>query len=204
MEVTRTFHTADRARWRAWLRAHHRTAKEIWLVYYRKESGRPRISYNDAVEEALCFGWIDSTMKKVDERRMAQRFTPRRAGSPYSQANRERLRALIAARRVSKPVLDSLPKGLLATRVIVAADVREALEATPPAWGNFRRFSAAYRRIRLAFVEGARSRPAEFQKRLGHLVRRSARNEQFGFGGVEKHYQDGSRVSLKDCCAPRS
>ncbi len=69
---------SKRSEWRAWLRRNYKTAGQVWLVFYKKHTGRPRVAYNDAVEEALAFGWIDSTAKKVDEDRYAQRFTPRR------------------------------------------------------------------------------------------------------------------------------
>ena len=71
MEVTETYYTKNRREWRAWLREHHDSKTEIWLVYYSKASGKPRIPYNDAVEEALCYGWIDSTLKKIDRDRFA-------------------------------------------------------------------------------------------------------------------------------------
>src|SRR2546422_9455122 len=92
---------ATRRAWRAWLHAHHRTAKEIWLVYYRKASGRPRIAYNDAVEEALCFGWIDSNQKGIDDERFAQRFTPRRRVGGLSEMNKHRVRRLVAEGRMT-------------------------------------------------------------------------------------------------------
>jgi uncharacterized protein YdeI (YjbR/CyaY-like superfamily) len=72
MEISKTLHVTNHRDWRKWLRGHHKTEKEIWLVYYRKETGKPRISYNDAVEEALCFGWIDSIVKKLDDQRTVQ------------------------------------------------------------------------------------------------------------------------------------
>src|SRR3989442_11748515 len=78
MEIGTTLYVKDRRQWRAWLARHHKTAPEIWLIYYKKHSGRPRIPYSDAVEEALCYGWIDSITKPVDEDRWAQRFSPRR------------------------------------------------------------------------------------------------------------------------------
>src|SRR6266852_4869269 len=81
MEIGTTLYVKDRRQWRAWLAKHHRTAPEIWLIYYKKHSGRPRIPYSDAVEEALCYGWIDSITKPVDEDRWAQRFSPRRPSS---------------------------------------------------------------------------------------------------------------------------
>jgi len=77
-------------------------------VYYKKHTGEPRIPYNDAVEEALCFGWIDSTVKSVDEDRYAQRFSLRNPKSPYSQANKERLRWLVKQGKVVDGVLATL------------------------------------------------------------------------------------------------
>src|SRR6266571_892670 len=101
MKLGKTFYAKNRREWRAWLAKHHRLAPEIWLIYYKKESGRPRIPYNDAVEEALCYGWIDSILKPIDARRYAQRFSPRRPTSRLSEMNRERVRRLIAAGRMT-------------------------------------------------------------------------------------------------------
>jgi uncharacterized protein YdeI (YjbR/CyaY-like superfamily) len=85
MALSPTFSTPNRATWRARLQANYQTETEIWLVYPRKHSGEPRIPYNHAVEEALCFGWIDSITRTIDEDRYAQRFTPRRVRSTYSR-----------------------------------------------------------------------------------------------------------------------
>jgi uncharacterized protein YdeI (YjbR/CyaY-like superfamily) len=177
----------DRREWRAWLRAHHKTGREIWLVYFKKRSGRGRISYNDAVEEALCFGWIDSTVKRVDEERMAQRFSPRNPKTPYSQANRERLRELVRQRKVLKEVLATLPD-LAEERFEVPADILEAIRTDREAWKNFRKLSPSYVRIRIGFIEGARNRPQEFQKRLRYFIKMTGKNKLFGFGGIEKYY----------------
>lgn len=81
-----------REAWRAWLAEHFETAAEVWFVHPNKNSDKQAISYNDAVEEALCFGWIDSTVKSYNETERIQRFTPRKPKSPYSQPNKERLR----------------------------------------------------------------------------------------------------------------
>lgn len=178
---------AGRAEWRRWLSKNHKSAQEIWLVYYRKGSGRERIAYNDAVEEALCFGWIDSNVRSVDEQRFAQRFSPRKPGSAYSPANLERLRKLIAEGRVHKSVLEGM-QALPATRLVVARDILQALKEDKSAWANYRKFSPAYKRIRIGFIEGARNRPAEFQKRLRYFVKMTAQNKQFGFGGIAKYY----------------
>ena len=79
-----TFYTDSRSDWRVWLAENHRTATEVWFIFPMKESGEKSLSYNDAVEEALCFGWIDSTIKHIDPLHRAQHFTPRKPGSMYS------------------------------------------------------------------------------------------------------------------------
>jgi hypothetical protein len=125
------------------------------------------------VDEALCFGWIDSTQKKLDVDRTAQRFTPRRPGSPTSEMNKARARRLVRTKRMTAAGLNAIgsPK---TSRLVIAADMRAAFERDPIAWKRFQRFPASYRRIRVAFVEGARVRPDEFKRRLGSLVRKSA------------------------------
>ena len=87
MEITKTYYAKDRNSWRTGLEKNHKSKKEIWLVYYKKNSNKSRVEYSDAVKEALCFGWIDSTAKSIDEEKYAQRFTPRRKGSKWSSLN---------------------------------------------------------------------------------------------------------------------
>lgn len=181
---------ADRAEWRRWLRKNFRTAKDVWLVAYKKGSGQARIPYNDAVEEALCFGWIDSNVRSLDEQRYAQRFSPRRPNSSYSPANLERLRRLVAEGKVEKSVLASLPPlgQTKEPRLVVADDILAAIKANKDAWANYRKLSPSYKRIRIGFIEGARHRPAEFKKRLDYFVKMTAKNKLFGYGGIEKYY----------------
>jgi uncharacterized protein YdeI (YjbR/CyaY-like superfamily) len=181
METTKTLYVPDRKSWRAWLRINCRREKEIWLVYYRKETGRPRVPYNDAVEEALCFGWIDSTAKKIDEERFAQRFSPRRPGSEYSQTNKERLRVLIARGMVRKEVLASLGD-IDPENYVFPVDVMKALRANKRAHENFEKYSSPYQRIRIAYIDSARQRPEEFTKRLANFLKLTEQGKQFGFG----------------------
>lgn len=187
MKPGKTIYTADRKVWRRWLEKHHAAEKEIWLVYPKKASGKPRLAYNDAVEEALCFGWIDSTVRGIDDNSYAQRFSPRKPCSKYSEANKERLRKLVKKGKVIPEVAANL-KDVLEERFVIPPDILKELQAVPPAWKNFRRFSLAYRRIRIAFIEGARNRPQEFAKRLRYFIRMTANNRQFGFGGIKKYY----------------
>jgi uncharacterized protein YdeI (YjbR/CyaY-like superfamily) len=182
-----TLYIADRKKWRAWLRQHYRTEKEIWLVYYKKGSGKPRIEYNDAVEEALCFGWIDSTVRSIDEQRFAQRFSPRKPNRKYSPANKERLRSLLRTKKVIKEVRDTVGD-LLEEKFVVPEDILKEIKSNKEAWKHFQKFSDSYKRIRIGFIDGARKRPAEFKKRLAYFIRMTEQNKQFGFGGIEKHY----------------
>ena len=187
MEITKTLHVTDRKDWRKWLREHYKQEKEIWLVYYKKETGKPRIEYNDAVEEALCFGWIDSTFKSLDKDRNAQRFSPRKPKSEYSPANRERLRKLAKQRKIIKEVRQSLGN-ILNEKFEIPADILKALKANKEAWKNFQAFSDSYKRIRIGFIEGARNRPQEFQKRLRYFIKMTEKNTLYGFGGIDKHF----------------
>lgn len=187
MEISQTLYVTKREDWRTWLKKHYKTEKEIWLIYPKKATGRPRIEYNDAVEEALCFGWIDSIVKKHDEKSTVQRFSPRKPKAKYSQANIERLRSLVAKKKVIKEVADTL-KDVLSKKFVIPPDILKAIKANPEAWKNFQKFSAPYKRIRIAFIDGARKRPAEFKKRLRNFIKMAEKNQLFGFGGIEKHY----------------
>ena len=184
LDKNKMLHVTNRKEWRAWLKKHYKSEKEVWLVYYRKHTGQPRIPYNEAVEGALCFGWIDSTVKSIDEDRFAQRFSPRNPKSRYSQANRERLRALAKQGKVMNEVMATL--GDLAEEEFeIPTDI---LEASKDAWKNFQGFSQSYIRIRIAFIDAARNRPQEFEKRLRYFIQMAEKNKQFGFGGIEKYY----------------
>lgn len=156
-------------------------------MYYKQHTGKPRIPYNDAVEEALCFGWIDSIVKSIDEDRYAQRFSVRNPKTPYSQANKERLRNLIKQGKVVEEVLATLGN-LEEEPFEIPQDILEAVQANEKAWKNFQAFSESYIRVRIAFIDGARKRPAEFEKRLRYFIRMTEKNKQFGFGGIEKYY----------------
>lgn len=184
----KTLYVSDPKKWRTWLRKHYKTEDEIWLVYYKKGSGKPRIEYNDAVEEALCFGWIDSIVRTIDEQRFAQRFSPRKPKSKYSPANKERLRSLLKRKKVIKEVRESLGD-IFEEKFVIPKDIQAAIKANTTAWKHFQNFSDSYKRIRIGFIDGARHRPAEFKKRLAHFIKMTEKNKQFGFGGIEKHYK---------------
>ena len=187
MEITQTLYVTDPKEWRAWLEKNYKIENEIWLIYYKKHTGKPRIVYNDAVEEALCFGWIDSTVRRLDDDRTAQRFSPRKPKSEFSQPNIERLRHLVSQGKVIDEVLDSLGD-VLEKEFVFPPDIIEAIKSDKQAWENYQNFSETYKRIRVAFIEAARNRPDEFQKRLNYFIKMTRKNRQIGFGGIEKYY----------------
>jgi uncharacterized protein YdeI (YjbR/CyaY-like superfamily) len=187
MEITQTLYVTNRRDWRNWLKKHHKSGEEIWLVYPKKATGEPRIEYNDAVEEALCFGWIDSIQKTLDEDHTVQRFSPRKPKAKYSQANIERLRHMVAEGMVIQEVAETLDD-VLDEEFIIPGDILKAIKANKKAWRNFQAFSDSYVRIRVAYIDGARKRPEEFKKRLRHFIEMTEQNKMFGFGGIEKYY----------------
>lgn len=130
-----------------------------------KESGDASLLYNDVVEEALCFGWIDSTIKHIDPTHRAQRFTPRKKGSSYSRPNIERLIWLDERGMISPKIRDDvLP--IIYVPYIFPNDILDAIKSDAAAWKNYEELSDSYKRIRIAYIDAARNRPAEFEKRL--------------------------------------
>jgi len=180
VEIGETLDVPARAAWRAWLKRNHARKKEIWVVLHAKASGKPSLAYNDAVDEALCFGWIDSIVKKVGVHSRAQRFTPRRRGAPVSEMNKARARRLVREGRMTPAGRTALGSALRREPLIVAPDVRRALRAEPGALECFERLPVAYKRIRLGFIEGARSRPEVFATRLRYFVRMTAQGKRYG------------------------
>ena len=102
MEIRKTLYITTREEWRAWLTKHYQSETEVWLIYYKKHSGQPRIPYDQAVEEALCFGWVDSIVKRIDDEKFEQKFTPRRDCTKWSTLNKRRLRKLIREGRMTE------------------------------------------------------------------------------------------------------
>jgi len=191
MEITETLYAANREQWRTWLAENYATANEIWLIYYKKKSGRHRIPYSDAVEEALCYGWIDSTTKALDTDRYVQRFTPRRKNSQLSEMNKERVRQLIKAGKMTPAGLESIKNHLKRKAELtdhnsyfeeykIPKDIFKELKANKKTWEHFNNFSEQYKRIRIGWIDGARERPEEFNKRLRYFLKMTGKNKTFG------------------------
>ncbi len=188
MEITEIFSPSDRMEWRTWLSENFESRDEIWLMVPLKASGEQGVSYNDSVEEALCFGWIDSTAKALDETHQVRRFTKRRKGSPYSQLNIERLKRLDTLGRIHPKVRPSVEE-IINRPFVFPEDILDALRNDETVWKNFESFSEPYKRIRIAYINDARKRPKEFEKRLASFIRKTKENKLIsGYGGTGLYY----------------
>ena len=188
MEITKAIYFDSRNDWRQWLSTHFESEPEVWLIYPKKASGEKCMLYNDAVEEALCFGWIDSTIKKYDATHSAQRFSPRNPKSSFSQPNRERLRWL-DQQHLLHPKVRQTVTNILSEAFVYPPDILAALQADEETWHHFNRFSESYKRIRIAFIDHSRKRPDAFESRLNNLLKMTKRNKMIvGHGGIDKYY----------------
>jgi uncharacterized protein YdeI (YjbR/CyaY-like superfamily) len=178
----KTIYLKASSEWRSWLQKNGSAAKEIWLVYYKKESGKPRIAYEEAVNEALCFGWIDGMVKKLDDERFAQRFTPRKPSSRWSELNIERARKLIREKRMTEAGLAVFdPKRKTETRPAqLPAELEEKFKNHSQAWENFQMFPPYYRKMTATWVASAKKEETRL-KRFEQLIEYSARKMQIKF-----------------------
>jgi len=178
----KTLHVADRGKWRAWLEANHKQATEVWLVHYRKETGRQQIEYEAAVEEAICFGWIDGKIKKLDAVRFARLFTPRKPRSRWSRLNIERAQRMIKEGKMTAAGSEVFDPGLQTPAL--PTELPAALEAEfrkqKAAWENFTRFPPSYRRITSGWVASAKQQATQL-RRLQRLIAESAANQRIKF-----------------------
>ena len=182
------FFCADRQEWRAWLSEHFESESEVWFVFPTKASGETGVSYNDAVEEALCFGWIDGQTLTLDETHQLRRFTPRRKGSGYSQPNIERLKWLSEQGLIHPKVLPSV-ENLIHASFVYPEDILDAIRQDETAWKNYEAFPESYKQIRVAYIDAARKRPDEFAKRLASFIKKTRDNKKIaGYGGIDKYY----------------
>jgi uncharacterized protein YdeI (YjbR/CyaY-like superfamily) len=170
-----------RAAWRSWLK-NAPLEKEIWLVYYKKASGKARISHVEAGEDAICFGWIDGKRKKLDEERFIQRFTPRKPGSRWSAINIERAKRLMADKKMT-------PDGVAVFHPERQIEVQPTelpgallrkFQGHAKAWKSFQNFPPYYQRMTIAWVATAKKEQTQ-GKRLQQLIESSSENRRIKF-----------------------
>ena len=170
--------------WRKWLEAHHATEAEIWLVFYKRHTGKASIAYQDALDEALCFGWVDSLVKRLDDDRYARKFTPRKADSRWSAINRRRYAELKAAGRLAAPGIARAPtkrSGDAPQPSVSAlpAYVETQLKANRRAWEFFQQLAPSYRRLYILWIDSARRQETK-EKRLREAIAMLATGKKLG------------------------
>ncbi len=147
----KTVEASTRKQWRSWLAKHHASQSEVWLIFHKKHTGKLSVAYKDALDEALCYGWIDSLIKRIDDDRYARKFTPRKPGSNWSSINVKRYNELKAERKLAPPGLARSPDGqpiVDAPRPAnLPAYIEKAIKQDAKAWTFFQGLAPSYRRL---------------------------------------------------------
>lgn len=176
--------------WRTWLRENHNCVEEIWLVYYKKHTGIPSISYQDSLDEALCFGWVDSLIKRIDDDRYARKFTPRRDDSNWSLVNKTRVKELIAEGRMTEHGLDKVeaakqsgswenPLTKPDLDFETPSELEQALSENPEAAQFFESLAPTYRKQYIGWIATAK-RPETREKRVVEAIRLLSEGKKLG------------------------
>jgi uncharacterized protein YdeI (YjbR/CyaY-like superfamily) len=183
----KTFDARTVERWRKWLAAHHASESEVWLVFHKKHTGRACVVYGDAVDEALCVGWIDSLVKRIDEARYALKFTPRKPDSKWSASNRKRYAALHASGRLKPAGLRRAPTDRTYDRPprrpslasTVPRYIEKALKGDRAAWNYFSQLAPSHRRQYIVWIDWAKRQDTK-DRRLREAIRLLHANQKLG------------------------
>jgi uncharacterized protein YdeI (YjbR/CyaY-like superfamily) len=179
----------NRDEWRTWLEKNHTSANEVWLIHYNKLTDTKGLNHFDAVEEALCFGWIDSKLKKIDEERFILRYSPRRTKSVWSKINKENAEKMISLGKMTKAgfekieeakkqgIWDTAYTNLVKERL--PTDLKKALIKNKKAWNNFQNFANSYRNTYIGWVKNAKTEETR-KKRISEVVKNSLNNKKPG------------------------
>jgi uncharacterized protein YdeI (YjbR/CyaY-like superfamily) len=190
MKKIQSIHMRTRTSWRAWLKKNHNKEAGVWLVFYKRQTGRSSIPYEDAVEEALCFGWIDSIIRRMDANRYSRKFTPRKPGSRWSALNKRRAEKMIREGRMTAAGLvrrgDSGPGDDYGRTpeskerdLVIPGYFKKALLDNPKAWIYFRALAPSYRRGYLLWIKAAKTEETR-KRRLAEAVRLLQENKKLG------------------------
>jgi uncharacterized protein YdeI (YjbR/CyaY-like superfamily) len=181
-----TVHVRTRQEWRAWLQANHTTVSEIWLVFDKRHTGREAVPYEDSVEEALCFGWVDSLIKRLDESRYARKFTPRKPDSKWSSINRRRWQRMQAQGLLTEAGRQRPPAAVMTDMPPrpprgkdVPPYIAKAFKTNRVAWANFEKLAPSHRWHYVLWIDSAK-RPETREKRIREAIVRLAAGEKLG------------------------
>jgi len=189
MKTTEKLYVTNRDDWCAWLRENHDTKKEVWLIYYKKHAGKPRIPYDDAVEEALCFGWVDSIVKKIDDEKYTRKFTPRKSKSKWSEANKKRARKMIKEGKMTRAGLAKINEAKnngewfkaapIRRELIIPPYIEEVLATNKKALDYFDSLANGYKRQLVGWITSAK-REETRKRRLAEAISLLEQNKKLG------------------------
>jgi len=184
-----TLFCKNRFEWREWLKKNHLSEKEIWLIYYKKHTKKETITYNEAVEEALCFGWIDSLVRRIDDESYMQKYTPRKANSVWSLVNKKRVEKMISEGKMTTIGLDKVELAKKSgwwqkaysskTKFEIPQELLKALKLNPTAFKNFFNFPPSSQNNYIGWIISAK-REETIKRRVEFVVDRSEKNKKPG------------------------
>ncbi|MGD2085491.1 MAG: YdeI/OmpD-associated family protein [Candidatus Aminicenantes bacterium] len=189
MKMFKTLHVSNREDWRQWLEKNHDKEKEVWLIFYKKRTGKPSIPYDDAVEEALCLGWIDSIIKRIDDEKYARKFTPRKPDSKWSELNKKRVKKMIREGQMTEvglALIDAAKKSGKWGQDIshpkefaIPPEVIQAISANKKAWENFNNLAPSYKKQYIGWITTAKKEETK-ERRLKEAVEILAQGKKLG------------------------
>lgn len=180
----KTFDAQTPKQWRKWLADHHDSASEVWLVFHKRHTRRASIAYEDAVDEALCFGWVDSLIKRLDDAHYARKFTPRKPDSKWSTANRKRYAHLKSSGRLMPGGLNRAPTDRSydtprPSPSKIPQYIQKALKRRPTAWSYFESLAPSYRRMYIRWIDSAKLEETKM-RRLQEAIRLLSAGKKLG------------------------
>lgn len=187
MDITTRLHVERIEEWRNWLESNHLTENEIWLVFHKRDAGDYQLDYIETVEEALCFGWIDGISKKMDHSTKAQRFTPRRKNSHWTELNKERVRRLTALGKMHEQGIKVLPN--LETPFEIDEAILEELKKDVATYQFFKTLPDLYVRVRISYIQEHKPGSPEYEKRLANFLKYTAQGKMLG------RWDDGGKLT---------
>ncbi len=189
MRPDKTLFFKNRSEWRKWLERNNDSRNEAWLIHYRKHVDKTGLRHLEAVEEAICYGWIDGKLMKLDGEKFALRYSPRKAGSVWSKINRDTAERMIKSGEMTEAGLKKIEAAKRTgswdkaytnrKRERMPSDLKAALMSNKTAWHNFKKFANTYWNMYIGWVTGAKT-PETRKRRIEEVVKRSATNKKPG------------------------
>ncbi len=186
-ESSKTLRNPTRTVWRSWLRRNHSRAEEAWPIFYKMHTGKGKMSYLEALDEALCFGWIDGRLQRIDDEKHRIRFSPRRKGSVWSEGNIRRVRRLVGDGRMTPAGLAKIDRKTLnrpiskkgRPRYRLSSEMKKRLMIHEKAWRNYRDLAPSSREMYAYWLSSAR-KPETKERRLKVAVALLTKNKKLG------------------------